>query len=173
MHAPAEEVIKSEQLKAEFRLFDSLLLIFSLCSTFASLAGLTNVSSSPTINTVKIVVAVDGFILAIIGYCAAVLDKGSIRICSIAVVLSFLTVVQFVVRFVETLHALKGGKENNIYIPNDYDPTDFDVQFVAVMSFLSYAAFAVGYISSLGVVSYCMRNIRTGKLIDYTSIYFQ
>lgn len=172
-HVTAETKRDHEELKAEYRMFGSLLFIFGLCSAYASLAGLTNFSGAPIINAVKIVVFIDGLVLSAIGYCATVLDMGSTRICSIAVALSLLTLIQFIARFVETLqHAFLAGMEN-IYIPHDYHPSKFDIQYIALMSFISYASLAVGYVGSLGVVSCSMFNIQVGKFQNYSSIHFR
>ena len=61
----------------------------------------------------------------------------------------------------------------NACTPYVYHPTKFDVQFIALMSFISYAALAVGYVGSLVIVTCSMRSIQNGKLIKYTSKYFK
>jgi hypothetical protein len=164
-HVSAEE----EKLKAEYRMFGSLLLIFGLCSAYASLAGLTNLSEAPVINTVKVVVFVDGLVLMAIGYSAAVLDKGSTTICSIAIGLSLLTLIQFIARFIETLRMVVQPGTTNIYIHSSYNPTEFDVRYIALMSFILYASLLVGYVGSLCLVSFSMRSIQAGVLQDYSS----
>lgn len=162
-----------EKLKAEYRMFGSLLFLFGICSAYASLAGLTNLTGAPVINAVKIIVFIAGLILSVIGYCATVLDIGSKRMCSVAIALSLLTLIQFIARFAETLqHAFKSGMEN-IYISYDYHPSEFDIQYIALMSFISYASLAVGYVGSLGVISCSMFNIQVGKLQNYSSKHFR
>lgn len=171
----------AERLKADYRMYGGLLLTVSTLAAYGSFADIVSFSGNPTANAglplatliAAVLQAFFGILCMSIGFMAVVMDKGNKTLTTIAAASIQLAWAPFLVGLTTIGMGIVSDPNDNPFIPAEYNPTSPQVKFVGSMSFLALMAYAIGYIGSLGFMSFSMHAIQAGKAQDRSGIYFR
>lgn len=171
----------AERLKADYRMYGSLLLTLGLCAAYGSFADIVSIPRNPDatsgLHTATFIAAVlqafFGIVCMAVGFMAVVMDKGSKTLTTIAVISIQLAWAPFLVGLSTIGKGIVSNPTSNPFIPPEYDPTAAQVKFVGSMSFFGLAGYAIGFIGSLGFMAFSMHAIQDGKPQDRSGLYFR
>lgn len=176
-HLPSAGI---ERLKADYRMYGSLLLTLGMCAAYGSFADIVSLSGNPTeksgLGLATLIAAVlqafFGITCMATGFMAVVMDKGSKTLTTIATVSIQLAWAPFIVGLATIVTGILAGSDNP-FIPPVFNPTTPQINFVGAMSLFGLCSYAIGYIGSLGFMAFSMHAIQAGKPHDRSGLYFR